>query len=75
MEQLKGIKKELGTESGGKDKLVEKFKERAALLKMPEGVRKIFDEQLNKLMGLEPVASESNGLLRCIFYHAFLFPT
>lgn len=39
MEQLKGIKKELGMESDGKDKLIEKFKERAAQLKMPEGVR------------------------------------
>ena len=38
MEQLKGIKKELGMESDGKDKLIEKFKERAAQLKMPEGV-------------------------------------
>ncbi|KAG2123860.1 hypothetical protein DEU56DRAFT_744974, partial [Suillus clintonianus] len=38
MEQLKGIKKELSMESGGKDKLIEKFKEHAALLKMPEGV-------------------------------------
>ena len=28
MEQLKGIKKELGMESDGKDKLIEKFKER-----------------------------------------------
>ncbi|KAF8871449.1 Lon protease C-terminal proteolytic domain-containing protein [Infundibulicybe gibba] len=40
MEQLKGIKKELGMESDGKDKLIEKFKERAATLKMPEPVRK-----------------------------------
>ncbi|KAF8123409.1 Lon protease C-terminal proteolytic domain-containing protein [Boletus edulis] len=60
MEQLKGIKKELGMESDGKDKLIEKFKERAAALKMPEGVRKVFDEELNKLMGLEPAASEAN---------------
>lgn len=60
MEQLKGIKKELGMESDGKDKLIEKFKERAATLKMPEGVRKVFDEELNKLMGLEPAASEAN---------------
>jgi Lon-like ATP-dependent protease len=60
MEQLKGIKKELGMESDGKDKLIEKFKERAAMLKMPEGVRKVFDEELNKLMGLEPAASEAN---------------
>ena len=34
MEQLKGIKKELGMESDGKDKLIEKFKERAASLKL-----------------------------------------
>ncbi|KAI6033397.1 Lon protease C-terminal proteolytic domain-containing protein [Pisolithus marmoratus] len=60
MEQLKGIKKELGMESDGKDKLIEKFKERAAALKMPEPVRKVFDEELNKLMGLEPAASEAN---------------
>ena len=60
MEQLKGIKKELGMESDGKDKLIEKFKERAAQLKMPDGVRKVFDEELNKLMHLEPAASEAN---------------
>ncbi|KIK91147.1 hypothetical protein PAXRUDRAFT_831089 [Paxillus rubicundulus Ve08.2h10] len=60
MEQLKGIKKELGMESDGKDKLIEKFKERAAVLKMPESVRKVFDEELNKLMSLEPAASEAN---------------
>ncbi|KAH7926372.1 ATP-dependent protease La [Leucogyrophana mollusca] len=60
MEQLKGIKKELGMESDGKDKLIEKFKERAASLNMPDGVRKVFDEELNKLMGLEPAASEAN---------------
>lgn len=60
MEQLKGIKKELGMESDGKDKLIEKFKERAASLKMPDTVRKVFDEELNKLMGLEPAASEAN---------------
>ncbi|KIY73073.1 ATP-dependent protease La [Cylindrobasidium torrendii FP15055 ss-10] len=60
MEQLKGIKKELGMESDGKDKLIEKFKERAASLKMPEGVRKVFDEELTKLAGLEPAASEAN---------------
>jgi Lon-like ATP-dependent protease len=60
MEQLKGIKRELGMESDGKDKLVEKFKERAASLKMPETVRKVFDEELSKLMHLEPAASEAN---------------
>lgn len=60
MEQLKGIKKELGMESDGKDKLIEKFKERAATLNMPEDVRKVFDEELSKLAGLEPAASEAN---------------
>ena len=60
MEQLKGIKKELGMESDGKDKLIEKFKERVASLKMPEGVRKVFEEELAKLQGLEPAASEAN---------------
>ncbi|KAI0027543.1 Lon protease C-terminal proteolytic domain-containing protein, partial [Vararia minispora EC-137] len=60
MEQLKNIKKELGIESDGKDKLIEKFRERAASLKMPEGVRKVFDEELSKLQGLEPAASEAN---------------
>jgi ATP-dependent Lon protease len=60
MEQLKGIKKELGMESDGKDKMIEKFKERAASLKMPEPVRKVFDEELSKLQHLEPAASEAN---------------
>ncbi|KAF7794755.1 hypothetical protein EIP86_005893 [Pleurotus ostreatoroseus] len=60
MEQLKGIKKELGMESDGKDKMIEKFKERAASLKMPEAVKKVFDEELNKLQHLEPAASEAN---------------
>lgn len=60
MEQLKGIKKELGMESDGKDKLIEKFRERAAGLKMPDGVRKVFEEEISKLAGLEPAASEAN---------------
>jgi ATP-dependent Lon protease len=58
MEQLKGIKKELGMETDGKDKLIEKFKERATNLRMPEPVRKVFDEELSKLSHLEPAASE-----------------
>ncbi|KXN81193.1 hypothetical protein AN958_05864 [Leucoagaricus sp. SymC.cos] len=60
MEQLKGIKKELGMESDGKDKLIEKFRERAKGLNMPEGVKKVFEEELSKLQGLEPAASEAN---------------
>lgn len=60
LEQLKGIKKELGIESDGKDKLVDKFKEKADTLNMPEAVRKVFDEEINKLQHLEPAASEFN---------------
>ena len=59
-EQMKGIKRELGQESDGKDKLVEKFKERAEKLTMPEAVKKVFDEELNKLGLLEAAASEFN---------------
>lgn len=60
MEQMKGIKRELGIESDGKDKLVEKFKEKAEKLAMPEIVKKVFDEEINKLAHLEPAASEFN---------------
>lgn len=60
MEQMKGIRRELGIESDGKDKLVEKFKEKAEKLAMPEAVEKVFEEELNKLAHLEPAASEFN---------------
>ncbi|KAG1473241.1 hypothetical protein G6F56_001070 [Rhizopus delemar] len=60
MEQMKGIKKELGLESDGKDKLVEGFKEKAAELAMPATVKKVFDEEIKKLAHLEPAASEFN---------------
>ena len=60
MEQMKGIRRELGIESDGKDKLVEKFKEKGNKLAMPEVVKKVFDEELEKLAHLEPAASEFN---------------
>ncbi|KAI9833570.1 MAG: ATP-dependent Lon protease pim1 [Phylliscum demangeonii] len=60
MEQMKGIKRELGIESDGKDRLVEKFKEKAARLAMPDGVQKVFEEEISKLAHLEPAASEFN---------------
>ena len=60
MEQMKGIRRELGLETDGKDKLVEKFKERAKNLAMPEAVQKVFEEELNKLAHLETAASEFN---------------
>lgn len=60
MEQMKGIRRELGIESDGKDKLVEKFREKGLKLAMPEAVKKVFDEEINKLAHLEPAASEFN---------------
>ncbi|KAJ1952250.1 ATP-dependent Lon protease pim1, partial [Linderina pennispora] len=60
MEQLKGIKRELGLESDGKDKLIEQFKAKAEGLQMPEEVKKVFDEEVGKLAHLEPAASEFN---------------
>lgn len=60
MEQMKGIRRELGLESDGKEKLVENFKEKADKLAMPEAVRKVFDDEVNKLAHLEPAASEFN---------------
>ncbi|CCG81502.1 Lon protease homolog, mitochondrial [Taphrina deformans PYCC 5710] len=58
LEQLKGIKRELGIDSDGRDKLVEKFKERAVKLSMPDHIRPVFDEELAKLQTLEPASSE-----------------
>ncbi|KAF7719964.1 Lon protease-like protein, mitochondrial [Penicillium ucsense] len=58
-EQLKGIKRELGTEDA-REKLVEKFKQKAEKLALPEAVKKVFDEEINKLAHLEPAASEYN---------------
>ncbi|KAF9441317.1 hypothetical protein P691DRAFT_791650 [Macrolepiota fuliginosa MF-IS2] len=52
-----GIKKESGVESDGDDRLIEKLRERVKGLKVPEGVRKVFDEKLVKLRGLEPAVS------------------
>ena len=60
LEQMKGIRRELGIESDGKDKMVEKFREKANKLAMPDVVKKVFDEELNKLAHLEPAASEFN---------------
>ncbi|KAJ3169716.1 ATP-dependent Lon protease pim1 [Irineochytrium annulatum] len=60
MEQLRGIKRELGIESDGKEKLVEKFRERVSKLTLPEAVEKVFNEEITKLQHLEPAASEFN---------------
>lgn len=60
MEQMRQIKRELGIESDGKDKLIEKFTEKASKLAMPEAVRKVFDEEMSKLQGLDANGSEFN---------------
>ena len=60
LEQMKGIRRELGLESDGKDKLIETFKEKAGKLSMPDAVKKVFEEELNKLAHIEPAASEFN---------------
>jgi Lon-like ATP-dependent protease len=60
MEQMRGIKKELRLESDGKDKLIAQLKEKAAKLNMPDVVRKVSEEELNKLQGLEASTSEAN---------------
>lgn len=58
MEQLKGIKRELGLESDGKDKMLEKFKSKSSSLSIPEPVRKVIDEEISKLSTLEQASSE-----------------
>ncbi|KAI8908954.1 Lon protease C-terminal proteolytic domain-containing protein [Gorgonomyces haynaldii] len=60
MEQLKGIKKQLGMEGDGKEKLIETFKEKASKLQMSDHVKSVFEEELRKLQHLEPAASEFN---------------
>jgi len=60
LEQMKGIRRELGLEADGKDKLVTQFKEKASKLAMPDAIKKVFDEEVGKLAQLEPAASEFN---------------
>lgn len=56
-EQMKAIKKELGVDDG-KEKLVEKFNERAEKLDMPENIQKVFEEEMTRLQSMEPSSSE-----------------
>jgi Lon-like ATP-dependent protease len=51
MEQLKGIKKELGMENDGKEKMIESFKNKAAKLKMPKAVETVFEEVFQVYIG------------------------
>ena len=62
MEQLKSIKKELGLERDDKSALLQKFTERWEPKKgaAPEEARRVVEEELSKLGGLEPVSPEFN---------------
>ncbi|CAG99507.1 ATP-dependent Lon protease PIM1 [Kluyveromyces lactis] len=62
MEQLKGIKRELGIDDG-RDKLIESFKDRVSKLQLPETVQKVFDDEITKLATLETSQSEF-GVIR-----------
>lgn len=58
-EQMKQIKKELGTEAE-KETLVAKFQAKADSLNMPEAARKAFDEELSKFRSPENQSHDSN---------------
>lgn len=62
MEQLKGIKRELGIDDG-RDKMIETFRQRVEKLQLPESVQSVFDEEINKLATLETSMSEF-GVIR-----------
>lgn len=62
MEQLKGIKRELGIDDG-RDKLIDNYKQKIAKLQLPEAVKKIFDDEVTKLSTLETSMSEF-GVIR-----------
>lgn len=59
-EQLKIIKKELGLEKDDKDAIEEKFRERIKEKKVPDNVKDVLNEELNKLGFLESHSSEFN---------------
>jgi Lon-like ATP-dependent protease len=46
-------------EGDGKDKLIKKFRRQAAEHRMPEVAWKVFEEEINKLAGLELASSEA----------------
>lgn len=57
-EYLRYIRKELGMDNDEKAKLMESFQKRADNLEMPKDVRRMYDDELNKLRSLEPNAGE-----------------
>jgi len=59
-EQLKTIKKELGVEVDGKEKLIETFRSRIEASKMSDDVKKIAYEELDKFETLSEQSPEHN---------------
>jgi ATP-dependent Lon protease len=57
-EQLKTIKRELGLEKDDKTCDIEKFQERLSKRKVPDDVKKVIDDELEKLNVLEVQSSE-----------------
>jgi len=58
-EQMRVIKKELGTDGASqKEDVITKFREAAAKLNMPEEAKKVFDSEINKLATMESTGSE-----------------
>ncbi|KAK9458598.1 Lon protease [Lipomyces oligophaga] len=59
-EQIRAIRKELGMDSD-KDKMIEKFRDRLnSLPAVPENVRTVVEDELNKLASIESSSSEFN---------------
>ena len=59
-EQLKVIKKELGLEKDDKDAIDEKFRARLKDKNVPQAIKEVIDEELNKLSFLDNHSSEFN---------------
>lgn len=59
-EQLKAIKKELGLEKEGKSVDADKFLERLKEKKLPEEVMKVFNEEHERFLTIDPQSGEYN---------------
>ena len=59
-EQLKAIKKELGLEKDDKEAELEKFEKRLEKLHLTDEVKKVVDDNLEKLKLIEPASPEYN---------------
>ena len=67
-EQLKIIKRELGLQKDDKDAISEKFRERVVELVMPDSVKQVVEEELNKLSFLDNHSAE----FRYLFTYPFV---